>query len=658
MSEDRFGPWEKLVSSPAVATYRSNDPPMTSEPMRPVAGTGRLFATDTPGDDHADRAPSARLLADLAAHPEAGTPFLIAIHGSSGSGKSSLLHQIGRRLRQGGEASGAKTLPVLIDAPNDGETAVAIVAGILGALKPAYPALAEEARHAGGDPLKAARAASDRVGDLRRQLDAERQVLDELGGRQARLVDTILFNSPGSRVDAYARSNRGRIESRLKAFGLPAADPVGTYKDLVREASESAGGASWSGLALRALWGYKGQGTLIVLAILLLLIGWASTYFSENQDVWVNWLNGLGERFAGLSSWVQDHAYWLMPISHAAYALAALAVLVAIIRAFRFIQPVMRGASLLNGDIEERRRDVDSLLAHQTRRVDHLAAEVDGAVRSAESAERRVERRRAAGLLEPIVSGEGTLGVPASSTASAEAFLAGLGAAMTSGVPDGGAAAPSRIVVLFDELDRLTPNAAAQALDAAQKLLARPGFVTFAAVDRKHVLDGFSETDPAYAAGRLGRCVQLSYDLDAEVAATLNLGDSLAAADARAPALDRPLQDYEIQLLRELEVFAGSTPRAGKRFANAYRVARADPRMTEASPAEEAGLAIALALDERAAAAELGGYEDGSVAIDTSAPRSDLDYAVGAAHAAIGQPFSPVEARRGLRVARIYSRRG
>ncbi len=659
------------MSSSAVATVRPSDPPVRPDQMLPAApASPSLFASDLPDDGQPGREASARLLADLASHPHAGTPFLIAIHGSAGSGKSSLLRQIVARVRDAGNPGDATSQPlaVIIDASAGGDAAADLVPGVLGALRTRYPALAEDAMHAGDNPFEAARAASDRVSALRRQLDAERQALDDLGGRQARLADTVLFNAPASRVDAYARANRGRIEGRLRAFGLLTSDPITTYKELVRDAAESEGGASRSGVALRSLWAYKGQGTLILLAVLLLLVGWSSNHFGNDPDLSSKWLNGLGEHFSGMSTWAQDHATLLVQVSHAAYALAALAILVDILRAFRFIQPVMRGASLLNGDIESRRRDIEGLLAHQTRRVARLAGETDAAVGRAEAAERRAESRRGAGASDPEFGSIGAdPGVPASPRAAAETALAVLSAAIARAVgrispsPSPGDApwpAPSRIVVALDELDRLAPQAAAHYLDTAQKLLARTGFVVLAAVERKHVLDGFSETDPAYAAARLGRCAQLCFDLDAETLAAETLDEVPGAAAAPAGALERPLQDYERLLLRDLVGFAGPTPRARKRFTNTYRVARADPRMGNGSPAEHAGLAVALALDESAASAELAAYEANATDAGGGTPGSTSGRAIALAQAAVGHPFNALEAGRGFRVARIYSRRG
>ncbi len=687
------------MSSVTVASDSPNDPPamIASPPPHAPGQVPPLFSPDTAGEDRSGRGVTARFLAGLASHPQAGTPFLVALFGSAGSGKSALLRQVLDALRAlggspGSTPSGGSDRPsivgVRIDASTGADAQSTVVSRIFTALSLAYPSLAEEAVYIGGDPLKAARAAGERVNDLRRKLDSERQVLDELGGRQARLAETVLFESPGSRVDVYARANRGRIEARQRAFGVPGTDPIASYKSLVREAAEGGGGTSRVGLVLRALWGFKGQGTLIALAVLLLVIGWGSGDLAENQGAWMAWLSGFGDRFAGLSAWAQDRAGWLAPVSHAAYGLAFVAILVDIVRAIRFLHPILKGANLLTGDLDGRRRDLDSLLAHQTRRVDHVAAEADAAVRTAESAERRVETRRAAGLLEPTLSpAEGVLGTAASPHEAAEAFFAGLSAAMggdaakvaaTAGVgsPGGTAtshngpaemtAAPNRIVVAIDELDRLSPAAAASFLETTHRLLGRPNFVTLAAVERSHILTGFADTDPALAAARLDRCVQLSYDLDAAAAMPESMtgqpgedNRGVGANEIRHPTIDLPWQGFETQLVQALATFAGPNPRSTKRFVNSYRVARADPRLLDATPAELAALACALALDRSGVAAELGADRETAAPGEAVSPQNaHIARALAAAQQAIGSTFSPADVRRGLQVARIYSRRG
>ncbi len=219
---------------------------------------------------------------------------------------------------------------------------------------------------------------------------------------------------------------------------------------------------------------------------------------------------------------------------------------------------------------------------------------------------------------------------------------------------EGQATAPQRIVVAIDELDRLPARAAAEFLDSVQRLLRRPRFAAGAAFGRHHVRSGFSETDPRLAAAQLGRCVQLSYDLDADDASA---GPPSQASGGPASGLDQPWTTAETRLVEALMAFAGPNPRTIKRFINSFRVARADPKLTGATPAELAALATALALDGNGAAAEIGRYRDGVAEPDVQAGSASLlGQALSTAQDVIGERFTAAEARRGLDVAKLYSR--
>ena len=60
-----------------------------------------------------------------------------------------------------------------------------------------YSALLDETGHAGGDPHRAARAASDRHDELMRKLEAERSQRDDVEAKRARLADTLAVRDPG-----------------------------------------------------------------------------------------------------------------------------------------------------------------------------------------------------------------------------------------------------------------------------------------------------------------------------------------------------------------------------------------------------------------------------------------------------------------------------
>ncbi len=550
-------------------------------------------------------------------------------------------------------------------APGRG-TVPPIVGAVLSALAEDHAAFAEDAVHAGGDPREAARLAGERVNALRRSLDGERQTLDELSSRRARLTDAVLFDAAGSRLDGFARANRGRIEARLSAFGLGTPDPIRTYKELVRQGAE-AGGGSRLGLTARALWAFKGQGRLIALAVLLAALGWAAGLGAEDPDAVADWLAGFGDRFTAVTDWGRAHLDLLQPVSRIAFALAALAVLADIVRAARFLGPIFKGAALLKGDLAARRRDLDGLLAHQTRRVDGLAAEAEAAGRGAEAAERRADGRRAGGLSDHGAALASELfGLVRTPEAAAEGFFARLGDGMAAGAEG----APERVIVALDGLDRLPAAEAAALLGAAHRLLGRPGFALVVALERDAAASALGEFDPAGAAARLDRAVGLSYDLGPSMPDPSALAGRLLdprveerpaapAADATRSALDRAYEPFEGDWWGGLAPFAGGTPRAVKRFVNAYRVARADPRLARAAPASFAALALGLALDGTGAGSEVAGFDAavarGEVAVD---PSSEFGRAFAAAMATVGQGAGAADLRRGLAVARSYGRRG
>jgi len=668
------------VTSTAVALDQTSSlDPVPGD--RPAVGTDALpvFAADAGSRDHLGRAAAVGLMAEVVVHRRVETPLTIAVFGPVGSGKSLFLREITEAAAGLSAAAARETAPspflsrvvvARVDAGAGGDPTAILVGRVLDALGQDHAAFAEDAVYAGSDPREAARLAAERLNGLRRTLDGERQTLDGLDARRARLAETVLFDSAGSRVDAFARANRGRIEARLRAFGLPASDPLLSFKALVREASEASGPQSRLALVLRSLWGFKGQGTLLALAVFLLIVGWAASAGAEDRGAVSAWLTSFGDRFAAATDWARAHLGLLQPLGRIAWALGALALLTDVLRAMRFLGPIFKGANLLRSDLEGRRRDLDGLLSHQTRRVDQLAAEAEAAGRNAEAAERRIDNRRQAGISDHGAAlASDVFGLKPGPQVAAEAFFGKLSGTMADGMAVPAATTPRRILVAIDGLDRLPGPAAVDFLDSVHRLLGRPGFATIVACERSHIAGALGETDPALAAARLDRMVQLSYDLGAVEAdpsrlATLLLDPRVvetpaASVDATRSALDRALEPFETELVRVLAPFAGTTPRGVKRFVNGYRIARADPRLSQATPATLGSLAWALALDGTAAGSELDTFESevskGNVAMDQG---SDLGRSFAAALSAVGQEVSIQDARRGLAVARSYSRRG
>lgn len=643
---------------------RAEQPAGEGPPARPVRP---LFATDTGASEAPSRDPAVDLLAELILHRAAETPFCIGLFGAPGAGKTTMLETVTAATRQLAAAAAeaglatpfvADLLVVRVDAAGDGDPAALLGGAVFDRLAGANPALAAELRHAGVDPAAAARAATEALDEARVRLDASRQALETLGGRDARLADTVL-DTPGTQVDGYARAKRGRLEAILGRFGFDVTDPVATYKDLVRQAAEgTAGGLSQAGFAVRALVAYKGQTRLLLGAVLLLALAWGCSLLRGDQASWVGALRGTSEGAAPAADWVQAHLAWFGAIETVLLLLAVLLLVINLGRAARFVLPISRGIDLLQQDLEGRRRELSGLIARATRRTDALAAEAELASQAVAEAERRAGH--AGRTPVDVVRPEGL--TPSGSAPAA--FFRDLASAMA----EARAGSPRRILVAVDGLDDRPAQAAAGMLAAIRALLG-PGIVTVAAVSPHHLTAGFSETDPASAAAQLARCIQVPYRVGLTessdgarraYAASLieggSSGDQPAERDARQSMLERPWQRGEADTVAALAPFAGETPRAVKRFVNLYRIARADPRLADAPLPVFTGLAIALALDAHGFPDDLTALEQASHG-EAPGHSTLLRRAVAAAREASGEPVELGQAQRALDVAASYSNR-
>ncbi len=216
-------------------------------------------------------------LAHLCVTPQVQTPFLAGILGPSGAGKTFALRRLTltiEHLSALGTAGGQALQRVVlarVDASSGVEAPVAIASAAYAALDRAqgsvdYSGLLDEVRHAGDDPHRMARAASDRHDDLVRKLEGERTQRDEVEAKRARLADALAFDTPGSRLDVFARANRGSIEARLRRFGSAGADADSSYRNLARDVS-TLGAGSRAGIVIWSIWAYGSQARLLLWGI-------------------------------------------------------------------------------------------------------------------------------------------------------------------------------------------------------------------------------------------------------------------------------------------------------------------------------------------------------------------------------------------------------
>lgn len=644
----------------------------------------KIFAADLPqGEDALGLEPLLQPLAELAIHPDAEAPLTIGLLGGAGSGKSFALAKLLARIEtlsavgasRDNDSSLSPIMTLRIDALGlSGEQPVVALAGALyDKLAITFPELAREAAQAVRDPQVVAREAAEQLDIGRRRLDTERQNLAEIESRRARLAETILFELPGSQVDTYARANRAKIESRLEGFGVKG-DAIANYKSMVRDIADSGGASARIGAALRGFWAFKGQARLLVTAVILILFGLGCGWAVTHQDFWLAGLRAANQAFVPTATWFESHIGWLPIAGQVAFAGAALAVFTNFWRGVRFLRPLFRGVSLLEGDVAERRRDLDGLYAHQMRRVDALAADVELTGRRAAEADRRAASAGVARLdrqAEPSPFDAMTL------KSQAERFFAAIASSIQhgwrGGEPVSAIPLPHRIIVGLDNIDCLPQPETHAFFDAVRRAFARPGFVTLIAADPRR-LAAVTQMDDAGLDKWIQIPVRIGRELDEEQRAMLVayvLGRTahalmgarqeseaqadIARATSRSEPLDWSVSTEETGLLTALAPLAGQSPRAVKRFVNLYRIARAQV------PECKAILAFMLALDQGGSASEIATVEKALATSESNAEfvlqpgSARLDVALAAVWA--NRNVTVDAARRAAAVAGTYSLR-
>ena len=294
--------------SPAPAIVPTAPPSLAPTPAEPI------FLADTAdGADLLDTAQFVLPLAQLCVTPQVQTPFLAAIAGPAGAGKTFALRRLSQTIEQLGGLPTAASATALervvvanVDATAGAVAPVAIASAAYAALDrdPGgvdYSSLLDESGHAGADPLRAAQAASDRHDEIVRKLEAERSQRDDIVARQARLGEALLYDTPGSRIDVFARANRGTIEARLRRFGLAGSDAGLSYRDLVRDLS-GLGAGGRAAIALRSVTSYGSQVRLLIWAIIAFALAFG-VKTAQGETV-IAMIERLGDWTKPVAAWI------------------------------------------------------------------------------------------------------------------------------------------------------------------------------------------------------------------------------------------------------------------------------------------------------------------------------------------------------------------
>ncbi len=627
--------------------------PMTAEP---------IFLSDSAdGADVLDAAQIVQPLAQLCVTPQVQTPFLAAIAGPGGAGKTFALtrlvqaiEELSRSRARPGSGALARVVVARVDAADGAEAPVAIASAAYAALDRDagdvdYSALLDESAHSGGDPLRAAKAASDRHDEIVRKLEAERSQSDEIEARRARLSDALLYDTPGSRIDVFARSNRGTIEAHLRRFDLAGSDPAVSYRDLVRDLA-SAGAGARVAIVLRAVWAFGGQRRLLMWAIVAFALAFGVDML--RGDAALAAIRGLGASLEPAAAWIAAHSDWLEKAAEILVVLGVLALALNLWRALGFSTLLFRGSRLLIHDARERRRDLEARAERLNQRIAALSAEAEAAAKNAEAA-----TRRAGGKATMRAPGPDFLDAGHGPSAAARAFLAALSERISQG-PSAGAA-PERMVFVIDNLDALPPEAAISWIGAAHSIIG-PGCVGLTALDPARLVDALG--GPEQARRRFDKWLQIFVNLPDGIGLS---GERLVArlistagrsippqVDSNvATALAEPLSSAEAALLTALAPLAARSPRGAKRFLNAYRLARCSnsPR-----PVIALMQAVAFADDEVRAAMRSQLVSGSRELADLEGPEA-LVNAVKSARAANNGAISLEDARAAAEIARRYA---
>jgi hypothetical protein len=633
-------------------------PPVQAVP--PIAAREPLLLADEPdAGDLLGAAEAVRPLAELCLSPEAQTPFLVGIVGPAGSGKSFALRRLAATIEALSAAAGkAKSTPLLsrvVVAPLDaagvsGDPASALASAAFVALEreqggASYAALADEAAHATADPRRAAAAATERHDEIIRRLDSERLARDDVEAKRARLAELLLYETPGSRVDSFIRTSRPAIESRLRRFGLAEGDAAANYRDLVRDLS-SLGATSRFGLLPRAIWGFRGQGRLLFLAALAFIAAFAVDRLrSPSADAA---LRGLSDSLAPVADWLDAHSDGLERAIEALIVLGLVALFINVWRAIGFSTMLYRGLRLLKIDIRDRRRELDATAARLERRVVTLGAEAEAASQRAEA----LAKRAGGGQNLSRAPGPVFLKALETPTKAAREFFVELSRLMTAP----GATAPRRLIFVIDNLEALPPTEATRLIETTSALLG-PGCAALIACDPARTV---GETGARNWRGHLFQVVldagALTHGGGERLAARLlsgaSRGPSPSEADASVSAVAEPLAASETALLTALAALTDGTPRALKRFHNAYRLAR----VAKAPRAVVALCLAALQSPNPSLAASLREalLADGHAFEDPAGP-PDLVAAARTARASEGKPISKADALAAWDAARRYA---
>ena len=359
-----------------------------------------------------------------------------------------------------------------------------------------------------------------------RKLEGERAQRDEVEAKRARLADALAFDTPGSRLDVFARANRGTIEAQLRRFGLAGADADSSYRNLARDVS-TIGAGGRVGVVIRSIWAYGSQARLLLWGVFAFVLAFVLRFLHGQTAT--DAIEHGSDTLKPAGDWVASHGDWFDRAAQILFILGALAIALNLWRALGFSNLLLRGSRLLTQETRERRQDLEARAARLNQRVAALTAEADAAAKRAEAAS-----ERAGGVASIRSPGPEFLESSHAPSGAAREFLAALGAKV--GHKSAAGPAPDRLIVVVDNLDALSPAEAVSWIDAAQGVIG-PGSIALLAFDPSRLVAALG--NPSEARRRLGKWLQVTVNLPARkdadgelVVARLSVGGRASGARA------------------------------------------------------------------------------------------------------------------------------
>ena len=523
-------------------------------------------------------------LANIIALEEVETPLTIALLGRAGTGKTyalgrllSALEALRELAERGVRAPFVKRFAIVrleasrLVADPAAVTATAAYSALQGRSGgQSYAGFVEDAFHASDDPREAARDADGMRDELARKLDDEKARRAETEKRREKLAETLIYDTPGSKVAGYIRANRNAIESRLRGFGLLDGDAAANYRDLLRD-YQNLNMSGRTAVALRSL--FNRQTKLLIISSIVFLLG-GMVHFAA-QGEFTSLLGQMGTWTSPIPPWIAAHADVLHWVAYALMALGVLGWLVAFRRAVSFNGMLARGRRLLVRELGSRKRELDVEFARQNERTTKLTGELEVAEKRAGDLGRRAREHAKptdAGGAKFLVAAHGP-------NDSGRAFLSEVGRSIVEGRSEGG---PQRVILALDGLESLPPAEALRVVYAIRGLVG-PGYLLVAAIDPEQIEAACGSAEDART--RIASAFDIAFDAegiskrDAETFVD-SVFDSARGtkkppqAVLDLPRLREPLASTEMKLLSALASFAAKTPRQAQRFLWAYRAAR------------------------------------------------------------------------------------